>query len=107
MSLLLSETSDLHIQSILELNKLVKEIRANAAQKLRFFKFDGNWRDMAIVQYADASSGNRHGGYSTGGLLTCLAPKEFREGEESELCTLGWRFPKLPHKAEGSNGGES
>jgi hypothetical protein len=57
-----------------EVNLLVKDVRAASKQKLIFGGLEGTpWYKLAAVQYADASRLNRREGYSTGGLLTALA----------------------------------
>ena len=106
-SILLSSVNDLRIDHILQLNALAKQVRNQATQVSTFHPYKCHWSEMCVVQYCDASPSNRPSGHSTGGLLTCLAPPEFRKGAEAQLNVINWRSFKLPRKCRGSNGAES
>ena len=107
-SILLSSVAELKVAHLVEANKMMRDIRACADQKLRFFTFGHcPWYDLGFAQYGDASPNNRPRGYSTGGQLTLLVDETFRAGMESPSNVVGWRSFKLPRKVLGSNGGEA
>ena len=106
VSLLLSEIPYATIETLHKANKLVREVRRDAAQALRFPFWNTPWQELSVVTWADASQHNRPDKSSTLGLVTAVAPKQILEGEECELAVVSWRSAKTPRQCLGSNGAE-
>jgi hypothetical protein len=108
VSMLLSSSSELRVEHLLEGNSLSREVRKQKAQKLRFSNLGHPaWTTVGATQYVDASQGNRPRGHSTGGMVTLMTGEDFRLGKEAPASLMGWRSFRLPRKVLGSNGGEA
>ena len=104
--LLLSELPYATVDTIVRANKLVREMRREAAQSLVFPSWQVDWRELAVVGWADASQKNRADSSSTMGMLIGLAPKGILNGEEHQVALLSWKSSKTPRQVLGSNGAE-
>ncbi|CAE7836823.1 GIP [Symbiodinium sp. CCMP2592] len=106
ISLKLSEIPFASVRTIVEVNKLVREVRKTAKQRITFPAWNYPWQDIATVVWADASQGNRPNKSSTVGLMACLGPSEIKDGSEVPLAMISWRSSKAPRESLGSNGSE-
>ena len=96
------------ISDLLEANKLVRDMRRNSDQVLKFHTFkEMKWDDLVVVQWGDASEKSRPDGSQTGGLVTGISDDKFYKGLESEVTLVNWRSFKLPRKIQGSNNAET
>ena len=105
VGLLLSEIPYATVSTILQANKLVREVR-RAPQHLLFPSWGVHWKDMAIVVWADASNSNRPDKGPTMGLIGGCAPKSILQGHEQQLALMCWKSSKTPRQVLGSNGAE-
>ena len=80
--LLLSEIPKATVNTIIKTNKLIREIKRESCQRLKFPCWGRRWDEMAIVTWCDAGQKDRPDLSSTLGHITGIAPKEFLEGEE-------------------------
>ena len=106
VSLLLSEISKGTVETLYKVNKLAREIRREAAQRLLFPSWNCEVDELAVVTYADASQHNRPDGSSTIGIITVAGPKAILEGQETQMAILQWKSGKTPRQCLGSNGAE-
>ena len=106
VSLLLSEVSKGTVETLYKTNKLIREMRREAAQGLSFPAWDKGVSDLAVVTWADASQHNRPDKSSTIGIVTAIGPKEILKGEECQLALVQWKSGKTPRQCLGSNGAE-
>ena len=107
-NLLASEiTTKRLMQSALELQQLVGEIRKHAYQ-LHYKKPPGveSWRDMVFVTFCDQAHANRSKMDSTGGLISVATGPHASEGKVTYMAPLAWRSWKLRRKAISSNDAE-
>ena len=104
--LLLSEVPYATVRALVKANKVVREMRREAAQALCFFPWKRAWRDIAIVGWADASQKNRPDHSSTMGIVLGMTPKEFLSGEELPVSLIQWKSTRAPRQVLGSNGAE-
>ena len=107
VSLLLSEVKMATIDTLQRANKLVREVRRDAKQSLRFPAWGLQLKDLAVITWCDASQQNRPDKSSTLGLLTAVAPRAMLEGEECEIAIVNWKSSKTPRQCLGSNGAET
>ena len=103
-SLLLSEIGKATIDTLYRANKLVREMRRDAAQGLLFPTWEPT--DLCVVTWVDASQHNRADKSSTVGVISALAPADVLEGTERQFAILQWKSGKCPRQALGSNGAE-
>ena len=80
VSLLLSEVKYATIDTLQRANKLVREVKRDAQQSLRFPAWKLGLKDLAVVTWCDASQHNRPDKSSTYGLVTGVAPRALLEG---------------------------
>ena len=106
-SLLLSEINKGSVATMHKVNKLVREMKRTAGQKLRFPSWPGvPLEDLAVITWADASNHNRPDKSITVGILTGIAPKAIMNGEETPVALIQWKSGKTPRQCLGSNGAE-
>ena len=106
-SLLLGEINKGTVALIHKVNKLIRDMRRNAQQKLIFPHWHGvSLDDLAVISWADASNHNRSDRGSTIGILTGLAPKVILEGQETQVAVIQWKSGRTPRQVLGSNGAE-
>ncbi|CAE7817945.1 RE1 [Symbiodinium sp. CCMP2592] len=106
VSLKLSEIPFANVKTLVDVNKMIREMRRTADQSIVFPAWHRDWRDIATVVWADASQGNRPNKSSTIGYVACLGPKEILQGEEVRLAMVAWKSSKCPRETLGSNGAE-
>ena len=107
VSLMLSEVSHGTIDTLQRaINKLVREVKRDARQSLKFPAWGLSLDELAVVTWADASQHNRPDKSSTLGLLTAIAPRDMLDGYEKEIAIVTWRSAKTPRQCLGSNGAE-
>ena len=104
--LALSAVSKATVADLIHVNKVIRDIKNNAKQTLKFHNFHRKWQDLATVVWADASQGNRPDKSSTMGLLAGISPKEILQGEEMPVNLVHWKSTKTPRSSLGSNGSE-
>ena len=107
VSLMLSEVKNATIDTLQRANKLVREVKRDAKQCLRFPAWNLQLQDLAVITWCDASQHNRPDKSSTLGLLTAIGPRTMLEGEEEEIAIVTWRSSKTPRQCLGSNGAET
>eukprot|EP00438_Fugacium_kawagutii_P033053 Skav206312 [mRNA] locus=scaffold3460:26186:29314:+ [translate_table: standard] len=106
VSLLLSEIKHGTIDTLQRANKLVREVKRDARQSLKFPAWGLPLDQLAVITWCDASQHNRPDKSSTLGLLTAVAPRSLMDGEERDLSIVTWRSAKTPRQCLGSNGAE-
>eukprot|EP00438_Fugacium_kawagutii_P006161 Skav207449 [mRNA] locus=scaffold3545:28907:32044:+ [translate_table: standard] len=106
VGLLLSEVPHATIETIIKTNKLIREVRRDAQQSLRFPAWNVDWKQLSVLTWADASNHNRVDKSSTMGIISALAPSEVLHGGECEMAILNWRSSKTMRQCLGSNGAE-
>ena len=97
VSLLLNEISRGTIETLCRTNKLVREMRRDAGQRLLF---PSSWKikrvqDLAVATWADASQHNRPDRSSTLGILTGVAPREILQGIETQVARFSGKVERL------------
>ena len=103
-SLLLCEINKGSVALIHKVNKLIRDMRRNAHQKLIFPQWPGvSVTDLSVITWADASNHNRSDKGSTIGALTGLAPRAIMDGQETQVALIQW---KSGREVLGSNGAE-
>jgi hypothetical protein len=103
-SLLLCEINKGSVALIHKVNKLIRDMRRNAHQKLIFPQWPGvSVTDLSVITWADASNHNRSDKGSTIGVLTGLAPRAIMDGQETQVALIQW---KSGREVLGSNGAE-
>ena len=106
VSLLLSKVPTATVATLEEANKLVREVRRTAGQRLLYPSWGLPWEAISTVVWADASQGNRPNKSSTVGYLACYGPRSLLDGEEGTLALIAWKSSKAPRETLGSNGAE-
>ena len=96
VSLLLFEVKFATIDTLQRANKLVREVKRDAQQSLRFPAWKLRLEDLTVVTWCDASQHNRPDKSSTHGLVTGVAPRALLEGEECEIAIVTWKSSKTP-----------
>lgn len=106
VSMLLSEIPFATVNTVLKLNRLVREVRREAHQFLTFPRWNRPWYEICIITWCDAGQQNRPDKSSTLGVITGAAPMEFLAGSEETVAIIHWRSSKTPRQVLGSNGAE-
>ena len=106
VSMLLSEIPFATVNTVLKLNKLVREVKREAQQFLLFPHWNRPWYEICVVTWCDAGQQNRPDKSSTLGVITGAAPVEFLAGSEEIVAIVHWRSSKTPRQVLGSNGAE-
>ena len=106
VSLFLSEIPTATVQTMININKLIREVRKEAKQGLWFPAWGKDWRDIAAVVWADASQSNRPNKSSTVGYVGGFAPRSIMDGTEEKVAVVAWKSGKAPRESLGSNGSE-
>ena len=101
VSLLLSEVNHATIETIQKTNKLIREVRKSADQRLTFHSWNVPLSELTIVVWADASNRNRIDKSSTYGLIAGIAPSSI-----VPVSILQWKSGRTPRQCLGSNGAE-
>ena len=105
IGLLLSEIPYATVGTLLRANKLVREMK-RTPQSLLFPSWGLEWRQLAILVWADASNHNRPDRSSTMGLVAGCGPAEMLAGEPGQVALIQWKSSKTPRQCLGSNGAE-
>ena len=106
VSLLLSEVPHATVDTLLRVNKLVREVKRTASQRILFPSWHLPWSSVCAMVWADASQGNRPNKSSTVGYVGCLGPRTILDGAETSLALVTWKSTKAPRESLGSNGSE-
>ena len=106
VSLLLSAIPFATVKTLLDVNKLAREVRQEASQSIWFPSWKRPWREIATIVWGDASQGNRPNKSSTIGYVAGYSPREILEGSEESVALITWRSAKAPRDSLGSNGSE-
>ena len=104
--LLLSEVPFATVSTLIKTNKLIREMKREAKQCLVFPTWREEWRNLAVIGWADASQKSRPDQFSTMGTVIGIAPKSILQGEEHVVALVAWRSSKTPRQVLGSNGAE-
>lgn len=104
--LLLSEIPFATVNTIVRTNKLIREMKRESGQCIVFHPWNEDWRQIAVVAWADAGQKNRPDSSSTLGYIVGLAPLGILSGEEAAVSLVNWRSSKTPRQVMGSNGAE-
>ena len=106
VSLKLSEVPMATVNTLVSVNKLVREVRRTASQRILFPCWGQPWQSISAMVWADASQANRPNKSSTVAFVGCMGPRAILEGEEVSLALVAWRSSKCPRESLGSNGSE-
>ena len=87
---------------ILEVNRLVREVRQNKDQVLIIHSFSSA-EELVAVAWTDGALGNRPDHGSTGGYLVGMSSGRLVDGEEEAVSTISWRSAQLPRIARSSS----
>ena len=104
--LLLSEILYATNATVHKANKLIREVKREASQCLRFPCWNCRWNQMVIVTWCDAGQSTRADKSSTLGYITGICPRSLLDGEEQIVAVLNWKSSKTPRQCLGSNGAE-
>ncbi len=104
--LLLSEVPFATVSTLFRTNKLIREMKREAKQCLIFPTWREDWRNLAVIGWADASQKSRPDQSSTMGTVIGIAPRSILQGEEHVVPLVAWRSSKTPRQVLGSNGAE-
>ncbi len=105
-SLFLSELGKGSVELMYRVNKLVREMKRSASQRLVYPCWNLPLDRLAVITWCDASNHNRYDKSSTLGVLTGVGPAEALQGEEVQLALVQWKSGKTPRQCLGSNGAE-
>ena len=86
--LLLSEVPRATINTIVKCNKLIREIRRESGQCLKFPVWRQPWNKMAIITWCDAGQANRPDKSSTLGHISGITPEGFLTGSEEVVAVF-------------------
>ena len=92
LSLLLAYSNCATINTLMEVNKLIRRARVEARQEL----VRERHLNPCVVAYSDAAWSVRKDGSSQGGYLVYLADMALMQNKESPLSLLAWHSGKLP-----------
>lgn len=104
--LLLSEIPFATVATMVKVNKLIREMKRESKQGLIFPSWKCDWRQLAVLGWADASQKSRPDQSSTMGTVIGVAPRDILQGEEQVVAIVAWRSSKTPRQVLGSNGAE-
>ena len=104
--LLLSEIPFATVSTLVKVNKLIREMKRESKQGLIYPNWKCDWRQLAILGWADASQKSRPDQSSTMGTVIGVAPCDILQGEEQVVALVAWRSSKTPRQVLGSNGAE-
>ena len=99
VSLFLLEVPQMTVQTLVNVNKLVQEVKKEASKKLWFPRWGPPWTEIATVVWADASQSNRPNGSSTIAYVAGYAPKTILQGEEVSIALVAGEVRRRPGKA--------
>eukprot|EP00435_Cladocopium_sp_Y103_P039387 s1919_g10.t1 len=88
VSLLQKRHSELTVADLIELNRVLKYVRATATATVRIYPFDID--SLVFVAYGDSGFGNAPGGKSQGGYVVLVTDKEVLNGER-EASLVDWK----------------
>ena len=91
---------------MVKVNKLIREMKRESKQGLIFPSWKCDWRQLAVLGWADASQKSRPDQSSTMGTVIGVAPRDILQGEEQVVAIVAWRSSKTPRQVLGSNGAE-
>ena len=101
LSLLQSQVEKGTVKTLLEANKLVREVRTDKDQVLMIHSFTRD-EDLIAVTWTDGALANRPDFGSTGGFLVGMTTRRLVDGEEDSVSTIAWRSARLPRIARSS-----
>jgi hypothetical protein len=104
VSFLHSEIKDARVESIIKANMLVRKVKANDADTLRYEPCDD---EMIGVGWSDASWGNRPDGSSTGGYAIGLASCKILDGMRVPVGLTSWTSHRLKRVSRSSLNSET
>ena len=106
VSVLLSEVNRSTVRTMIEVNKVVYQVRANKHHTL---KIHGGLdpRHLLVAGWADAAGQNRIDGKSTQGLLVGLTSQSLLEGEMCGISPICWQSTKIVRQCRSPGAAES
>ena len=106
VSLLLSKIPEGTVQTILEVNKLLKKAKVNKHQKLRIHAQSPDERPL-ISMWVDAAHANRVDGSSTKGMLAGWCSQRLMHGHLETVSPLYWQSARLQRVCRSSAASET
>ncbi len=103
LSALQSQLASPTVQTLLEANKLVKEVYAHRHINLQYRRLDvKSLEDITFIAWTDAAVGNRRDLSSSGGYVIGATEPRIAEGIRSQVNLVSWKAGKLPRVARSS-----
>ncbi|CAE8626358.1 unnamed protein product [Polarella glacialis] len=107
LSLLQSSITLATVQTLLDVNKLVREVHSYKHLTLKIHPLCLPDEDeLLFVCWTDAALANRPDLSSTGGFVVGLTAKKLLDGQSQQVNLISWKSGKLPRKAKSSLGAE-
>ena len=94
VSILLSETSQGTVGTILRANQLLRQAHLRHDHKMFIHKFTPS-TDLGLYAWVDAGSQNRVQGGSTQGIFIGMAPVALSKGEVTDVSPMSWHSSKI------------
>ena len=103
MSALQSQLADPRVQTLLEANKLVREVYNNRHVGVKYSRLCvEDPMDVTFVAWSDAAVGNRRDYSSTGGYVIAATEPNLLEGKPCPINFISWKSGRLPRVARSS-----
>ena len=106
VSVLLSEVTRSTVRTMIEVNKVVYQVRAN---KHHVMKVHGGLdpQEILVAGWADAAGQNRVDGKSTQGMLVGVTSRSLLEGEMCSVSPISWHSTKIIRQCRSPGAAES
>ena len=103
LSALQSQLADPKVQTLLEANKLVREVYNNRHIGVKYNRLVVNDpMDVTFVAWCDAAVGNRRDLSSTGGYVIAATEPSILEGKPCPINMVSWKSGRLPRVSRSS-----
>ena len=103
LSFLQSQLSTPTVKTLMETNKLVREVYNNRHVGVKYHRLDAdNPLDITFVAWTDAAVGNRSDMSSTGGYVIAATEPSILQSKACPLNMISWKSGKLPRIARSS-----
>ena len=93
-SLMLSEVPQSTVQTLIDANALLQRARAAAKEPMKIFGFTEQEQPQ-VYCWTDASSQNRHDGYSTKGIFIGMSSVHLEQGSVDRVSPWFWQSGKI------------
>ena len=106
VSLLLSQVNCSNVKHMVEVNKVIHQVKSNRNHSLRIH---GGLRvaDMVVAGWADASGQNRVDGKSTQGLVIGITHRDLVHGSMCPVSLVSWQSNKISRQCRSPGAAES